>query len=187
MDIDFKLEDRNIFLSEQITQESVKSVIEKIILINESDKELTKKAKRFGFKYKSSPIVIYIDSYGGSVYQCLGLISVMMNSKTKIHTICTGVAMSAGFMILISGHKRFSYKHSTLLYHQASSFSSGELKKIEEDVEEMKRLQTLLEIIVLSRTNITKARLTRVYVEKIDWFISADEALEYKIINKILG
>jgi hypothetical protein len=40
---------------------------------------------------------------------------------------------------------------------------------------------------VLSRTNITKARLTRVYVEKIDWFISADEALEYKIINKILG
>jgi hypothetical protein len=44
MDIDFKLEDRNIFLSEQITQESVKSVIEKIILINESDKELTKKS-----------------------------------------------------------------------------------------------------------------------------------------------
>jgi ATP-dependent Clp protease protease subunit len=89
----------------------------------------------------SSPIVIYIDSYGGSVYQCLGLISVMMNSKTKIHTIF-GVAMSAGFMILISGHKRFSYKHSTLL-HQASSFSSGELKKIEEDVEEMKITNTI--------------------------------------------
>jgi ATP-dependent protease ClpP protease subunit len=65
-----------------------------------------------------------------------------MNSKTKIHTICTGVAMSAGFMILISGHKRFSYKHSTLLYHQASSFSS-ELKKIEEDVEEMKITNTI--------------------------------------------
>jgi ATP-dependent protease ClpP protease subunit len=51
--------------------------------------------------------------------------------------------MSAGFMILISGHKRFSYKHSTLLYHQASSFSSGELKKIEEDVEEMKITNTI--------------------------------------------
>jgi ATP-dependent Clp protease protease subunit len=59
-----------------------------------------------GLNIKSSPIVIYIDSYGGSVYQCLGLISVMMNSKTKIHTI-TGVANECN-MILISGHKRFS-------------------------------------------------------------------------------
>lgn len=186
MDIDFTVEDRNIFLSEQISQESVTGVIEKIITINESDEFLEKKASLFGFKYERKPIKLYIDSYGGAAYQCLGLISVMMRSKTEVHTICTGVAMSAGFMILISGHKRFAHKYSTPLYHQASSGAWGEVKKLEEDIIETKRLQKLLEKIVLERTEIKKTRLKQVYVEKLDWYMTADEALENNVIDEIL-
>lgn len=186
MDIDFTVEDRNIFLSDQITQDSVSSVIEKIITINESDEFLDKKASLFDFTYNRKPIKLYIDSYGGSVYQCLGLIAVMMRSKTPIHTICTGVAMSAGFMILISGHKRFAHKYSTPLYHQASSFLWGELKKQEDDLAETKRLQKLLEEIVLERTDIKKTKLKQVYTEKIDWYLSAEDALENNVIDEIL-
>ncbi len=186
MDIDFTIEDRNIFLSEDITQESVNSVIERLITINESDDFLEKKAELFGFKYERKPIKMYIDSFGGSVYQCLGLISVMGRSKTEIHTICTGVAMSAGFVILISGHKRFAHKYSTPLYHQASSFAGGELKHLEDDVAETKRLQAILEQIVLERTKITKTRLKQVYVEKIDWYLDAEEAKDNNVIDEIL-
>ena len=66
-------------------------------------------------------IKIYIDSYGGQVYQCFGLIGVM-ESKTEIHTVCSA-AMSCGFIILINGHKRFAYRHATPLYHRVSSVS----------------------------------------------------------------
>lgn len=186
MDVDFKIEDRNIYLSDQITQESVSGVIEKIITINEADDFIDKKGNLYDFKYDRKPIKLYIDSYGGSVYQCLGLISVMERSKTPIHTICTGCAMSAGFMILISGHKRFAHKYSTPLYHQASSFVFGELKNIEENVSEMKRLQDMLEVMVLEKTDIKKSKLKQVYVEKLDWYLSAKDALDNNVIDEIL-
>ena len=186
MDIEFKIDDRNIYLSDQITQESVSGVIEKIITINENDDFIDKKASLYDFKYDRKPIKLYIDSYGGNVYQCLGLISVMERSKTPIHTICTGCAMSAGFMILISGHKRFAHKYSTPLYHQASSFIFGELKKIEENVSEMKRLQDMLEVMVLEKTDIKKSKLKQVYVEKLDWYLSAKDALDNNVIDEIL-
>lgn len=186
MDVDFKIEDRNIFLSSQIDQDSVSSVIEKIITINEADDFIDKKGSLFNFTYEREPIKMYIDSYGGSVYQCLGLLSVMGRSKTPIHTICTGVAMSAGFMILISGHKRFAHKYSTPLYHQASSFIFGELKNIEDNVAEMKRLQDLLEEIVLEKTDIKKAKLKQVYVEKLDWYLTAKDAKDNNVIDEIL-
>jgi ATP-dependent Clp protease protease subunit len=188
MDLSLTIEDRNIFLSDQITQDSVSSVIEKIITINESDEYFERicSLHGFGLTHTRKPIKIYIDSYGGSVYQCLGLISVMERSQTPIHTICTGVAMSAGFMILIFGHKRFAHKYSTPLYHQASSFVFGELKNIEENIAEMKRLQDLLETLVLEKTDIKKTRLKQVYVEKLDWYLTAKEALENNVIDEIL-
>src|SRR5437763_689012 len=98
--------ERKLYLSAQVSQASMLELTRKIIEINEEDKKLKKLYKAYGFKYKRNPIQIYIDSYGGSVYQCFGLLSVMEKSKTPIHTIVTGCAMSCGFMIAITGHKR---------------------------------------------------------------------------------
>jgi ATP-dependent Clp protease protease subunit len=68
-------------------------------------------------EYKPKPIKIHIDSYGGAVYQCFGLLGIIKSSKTTIHTLVTGCAMSCGFLIAIAGHKRFAYEKSTYLYH----------------------------------------------------------------------
>ena len=105
--------DRSLFLSQDVDQESISEIIEKIILINKDDERLKKIYKAFNLIYTPEPIELYIDSYGGDVYSCYGLISVMENSKIPVHTIVTGSAMSSGFMILISGHKRFAHKLST--------------------------------------------------------------------------
>ena len=177
---------RNLFLTEQIDQASVSSISKKIIEINEDDKYLTKQAGHFGFSYEPHPIKLYIDSFGGSAYQCFSLISLMEASETPIHTICMGAAMSAGFIILISGHKRFAYKYSTPLYHQVSTLKSGELKTIEDDVKETKRIQKILEEITLRKTKIPKDKLKEIYEKKIDWYMTADEALKLSVIDEIL-
>ena len=91
-----------------------------------------------------------------------------------------------GFIILISGHKRFAYKYSTPLYHQASSITFGTIKNIEEDIQETKRLQKLIEKITLDKTKISKDRLKEVYEKKIDWFMTAEEALKLSVIDEIL-
>lgn len=178
--------ERNLYLQKQVDQASMGDLTQKIIEINEDDARLKKLYDVYGIEYKPKPIKIYIDSYGGQVYQCFGLLGVMEKSKTPIHTIVTGCAMSCGFMILISGHKRFAYKLSTPLYHQVSTTKSGTLKEIEEDIIETKRLQETIEEITLERTKITKKKLKEIYEGKIDWFMSSKEALELGVVDEIL-
>jgi ATP-dependent Clp protease protease subunit len=177
---------RNLFFTKQVDQDSIAELTKSIINIWEHDEYLKKLYSLHGLEYKPKPIKIYIDSYGGYVYQCFGLLSVMERCKTSIHTIVTGTAMSCGFMILISGHKRFAHKLSTPLYHQVSSWAVGETKKLEEDLEETKRLQKMLEKITLDKTNIKKKRLKEVYEKKIDWYMSSEEALGLGVVDEIL-
>jgi ATP-dependent Clp protease protease subunit len=178
--------ERNLYLQKQVDQASMGDLTQKIIEINEDDARLKKLYDVYGIEYKPKPIKIYIDSYGGQVYQCFGLLGVMEKSKTPVHTIVTGCAMSCGFMILISGHKRFAYKLSTPLYHQVSTTKSGTLKEIEEDIMETKRLQETIEEITLERTKITKKKLKEIYDGKVDWFMSAKEAVELGVVDEIL-
>jgi ATP-dependent Clp protease protease subunit len=177
---------RDLFFTKQVDQSSIGELTQKIIEINQDDEHLKKIYNVYGLTYNPEPIQVYIDSYGGYVYQCFGLLSVMERSQTPIHTIVTGCAMSAGFMILISGHKRFAHKLSTPLYHQVSSGAAGTVKEMEEKLEESKRLQKQLEDIVKEKTDITKKRLREIFDTKKDWYMTSEEALELNVVDEIL-
>ena len=177
---------RNLYLPEQVNQESMNKLTKAVIEINEDDRFLTKLYGIHDIEYKPQPIQIYIDSYGGAVYQCFGLLGVMEKSETPIHTIVTGAAMSCGFMILITGHKRFGYKHSTPLYHQVSTGFQGKVQDMEDSLVETKRLQKKIEDITLERTSISKKKLNEILKNKKDWFMTAEEALGLGVIDGIL-
>ena len=121
---------RTLHFAKQVEQSTILELTKAIVDIVEDDEYLKKLYSIHGLTYEPQPIKIYIDSYGGQVYQCMGLLGVMERSTTPIHTIVTGVAMSCGFLITLGGHKRFAYPTSTLLYHQVSSVSAGTLKDI---------------------------------------------------------
>jgi len=178
--------ERNLFFTEQVDQASISKLTQAIISINEHDEYLKKIYEIHNITYEPKPIKMVIDSYGGQVYSCFGLLSVMERNQTPIHTIVTGCAMSCGFMMLICGHKRFAHKLSTPLYHQASSGSWGKLKDMEEDIKETQRLQALLESITLDKTTISAKRLKEVYEKKFDWFMTAEEALKLGVVDEIL-
>tara|TARA_Y100001963_G_C6754910_1_gene436276 strand:+ start:548 stop:1120 length:573 start_codon:yes stop_codon:yes gene_type:complete len=177
---------RKLYLAAQVNQKSMNDLTKAIISINEHDRLLEKLYPAYNVTYTAPPIEIYIDSYGGAVYQCMGLLGVMEKSVTPIHTLAVGAAMSCGFMILISGHKRFGYRHSTPLYHQVSTGFWGKVKDMEESLEETKRLQKKIEDITLEKTSISKKRLKEVLKNKIDWFMTAEEALQLGVIDEIL-
>ena len=177
---------RNIFFAKKVDQSSVNDLAKEIIEINQEDEHMIKLCAVYDIEYKRKPIIIYVDSYGGMAYQCFGLLSIMAHSKTPIHTIVTGCAMSCGFLISISGHKRYAYSTSTLLYHQVSSGTVGKVKDMEEDLIETLRLQEKVEEITIAKTKISKAKLEKIYKRKIDWFISAEEALKLGAIDEII-
>jgi ATP-dependent Clp protease protease subunit len=179
--------DRIVFLVSEIDQESISLVTERIIDINKSDAELVSIYNIYGLKYEPQPIEMYIDTYGGSVYQCLGLLSIMETSQTPIHTYVTGCAMSAGFFISITGHKRFGYSKSTWMYHQIwGDIVSASVKQIDEEIVEYKRLQTLLEEHVAQYTKIPKAKLVDIFKGKYDYYIDSKQALKWKIIDEVI-
>lgn len=178
--------DRILYFTKQVDQASIAELTKGIVEINEHDRYLEKLYAIHNISYEPKPIEILIDSYGGEVYACFGLLSVMKRSVTPIHTIVTGCAMSCGFMMLICGHKRFAHKLSTPLYHQVSSVAWGKLKDIEEDIKETQRLQAILEKITLENTKITAKKLQKVYKGKFDWFMTAEEALKLGVVDEIL-
>jgi len=148
--------ERQLHLAQQVDQASMNALTKSILEINEDDDYIAKMSEISGFTYQPKPIEIFIDSYGGYVYQCLGLLGVIEKSNTPVHTIVTGCAMSCGFLISISGHKRFAYDKATFMYHQVSSGASGKLKDLEEEVIETKRLQKILEEHTLAKTKMTE-------------------------------
>jgi ATP-dependent Clp protease protease subunit len=162
-----------LYLAEQDQENNVDEIIKSILEINESNKS-------------SSPIKLYINSYGGDVYLFLGLIDVILTSKTPIYTYTLGAAMSCALLVALAGHKRFAYKHSTFMYHQISLGEWDVAKNLEEDLIETKRLHKLIEEMVLDKTTITKEQIEDVHNHKRDWYINSEEALKYKIIDQII-
>jgi len=177
---------RDLFFAKQVDQSSIGELTQKIIEINNDDDHLKKVYSIYNLEYKPDPINIYIDSYGGGVYQCFGLLSVIERSETPIHTIVTGCAMSCGFLLLISGHKRFAHKMSTPLYHQVSTGFFGKVQDMEEKVEEAKRLQEQIEDYTKEKTKIGKKKLKKILENKIDWYMTSEEALELGVVDEIL-
>lgn len=113
--------DRIIYLANDIRNISIGYTNAYLLSLIEKDDKGEAKEK----EYKREPIKIYINSYGGNLYDMWSLIDIILNSKTPIYTYCTGYAMSAGFKIFLAGHKRFVSKHATLLYHQLSGWTGG--------------------------------------------------------------
>lgn len=180
--VEYEDDYRIIYLSDDIDSSSIGTAVSHLLkYIAEDDKKDEKKKN-----YKRKPVKIYINSFGGGVYDMWALIDVIAASKTPIYTYCTGYAMSAGFKIFLAGHKRFCTKHATFLYHQLSSFIGGKHMDIIEAVEENERLQTEIEKYVMSRTSITKEQIKKVRRNKIDWYIPADEALKLGIVDEII-
>ena len=177
-----KSKGRTLILSEQVNQKSVSDLIKSIYNFNQYDREQASEYK----KYKREPINIILNTYGGSVYDGLGLIGAIEMSKTPVHITCLGSAMSMGLFILVSGHKRFIHKHSTVMYHQISTLNWDKLEGIKQNVKEAERLEKVCESILFKYSKVNKDHIKDYKKRKAEWFISPEEALKLKIVDKVL-
>jgi ATP-dependent Clp protease protease subunit len=173
---------RTLVISESISQKSVSDAIKSIFDINRDDEDKEREYKR----WVREPIQLVLNTFGGSVYDGLGLINAIELSQTPVYTYAIGSAMSMGLFILVSGKKRFIAQHATVMYHQIATLSYGKLEGIKHDMKEGKRLEKVCEEILIRKTKITKKDLAPYKREKKDWFITPKEALKLKIVDEIL-
>ena len=130
------------------------------------------------------PIKIYIDSNGGDVMGTLTIIDAIKNSRTPVWTINIGQAYSGGFFVFITGHKRLSYQNASFLFHEGSTGTHGDANKFNNWADFYKKILKRLKNLVLEHTKITEKEYEK-HV-KDDWWLFADEAMEYGICDEIV-
>lgn len=177
---------RAIWLTNEVYPDTMAPVIQQIHDINYQDSRKEKEAALDGQIYVRQPIKLYVSSYGGSVYDGFGLVGAILSSKTPVHTYANGKVMSMGFVIAVSGTKRFAYPHTTYMFHSVSSVAWGKFTELEESVEESRRLQQKIDTLTTTKTKIRQERLDEVHATKYDWYFDALDALELNCVDEIL-
>jgi ATP-dependent Clp protease protease subunit len=165
--------DRIIFLGEPVDDRIANIIQAQLLFLQSLD---TKK-----------DIQLYINSPGGSVYAGLGIYDTMNFISPDVATICTGTALSMGAVLLCAGAegKRSALKHSRVMIHQASGGTQGTAADIEISAREILKVQKDLYTIIATRSG--QDYETVHSSANRDYWMTADEAKEFGMIDEVLG
>jgi ATP-dependent Clp protease protease subunit len=132
-------------------------------------------------------ISIYVNCPGGSIYSGLAIYDTMQFIKPDIQTICVGVAMSMGSLLLAGGAKgkRFALPNSRLLIHQPSAGFEGQSSDIEIHAREILKVRQRIDEIYAHHTGQSIEQVNH-DMER-DRFFKADEAVEYGLIDRVIA
>jgi ATP-dependent Clp protease, protease subunit len=166
------LNERIVFLGTPITEDIANLIVAQLIHLESEDPDKN--------------ISIYINSPGGSVYAGLAVYDAMQFIKPDVSTICVGVAMSMGALLLAGGaqDKRMALPNSKILIHQLSGGFEGQATDIEIHAKEIINVRQRLDEIIAKHTGQPLDKVAK-DTER-DYFMSAEEAKAYSIVDQVL-
>jgi ATP-dependent Clp protease, protease subunit len=166
------LNERIVFLGTPVTDEIANLIVAQLLHLESEDPD--------------KDISLYVNSPGGSVYSGLAIYDTMQFIKPDVQTICVGIAMSMGSLLLAGGArgKRMALPNSRILIHQVSGGFQGQGTDIEIQAREVIGLKRRLEEIYAKHTEKGIEDVSR-DMER-DFFMSPEEAKEYGIIDTVI-
>jgi ATP-dependent Clp protease, protease subunit len=166
------LNERIIFLGSPIDDQIANLIVAQLLHLESADPD--------------KDISIYINSPGGSIYAGLAVYDTMQFIKPDVATICCGIAMSMGSLLLTGGApgKRFSLPNSRILIHQPSAGFEGQSSDIEIHANEILKTRKRVDEIYAKHTGQTEERV-HADMER-DRFFKASEAAEYGLIDRVI-
>lgn len=166
------LNERIIFLGTPVNDQVANLIVAQLLHLESEDPD--------------KDIAVYVNSPGGSVYAGLAIYDTMQFIKPDISTICVGVAMSMGALLLAGGAKgkRYVLPNSKILIHQVSGGFQGPATDIEIHAREALSLRLRLDEILAQHTGQELEKVA--HDTERDYFMTAAEALAYGIVDKII-
>ena len=167
------LNERIIFVGTPIDDQIANLVVAQLIHLEAEDPD--------------KDVVMYINSPGGQVYSGLAIYDTMQYVKCDVQTICVGIAMSMGAVLLAGGTKgkRMALPNAKILIHQVSGGFQGQATDIEIQARETIALKRRLEEILSLHTGRSHEEVSK-DMER-DYFLTAQEAQEYGIIDNVIA
>jgi ATP-dependent Clp protease protease subunit len=167
------LKDRIIFLGDAIDENVANIIVAQLLFLESQDKE--------------KDIKLYINSPGGSVTAGLAILDTMNLIKPDVSTICIGMAASMGAVLLAGGKKgkRFALPNSEIMIHQVLGGAEGQASDVKIRAERILKMKDQLNQMLADFTGQTFAKVEKDTDR--DNFMSAKDAKEYGLIDKIVG
>ncbi|MBE6301247.1 MAG: ATP-dependent Clp endopeptidase proteolytic subunit ClpP [Parabacteroides distasonis] len=164
--------DRIIFLGTQVDDYTANVIQAQLLYLDSSD--------------PGKDISIYINSPGGSVYAGYGIYDTMQFINSDVSTICTGMAASFAAVLLVAGTKgkRMALPHSRVMIHQPLGGAQGQASDIEIVAREILKVKKELYTIIADHSGRSFEEVER--DSDRDYWMTASEALEYGMIDKVL-
>lgn len=174
-----EIDKRHLYINGEIEMgNTFDTIVYHIMRFNSQDKDIPIKERK--------PIVLYINSPGGSVTDGYGVIDAIMTSKTPVYTVNQGICFSMGFLIFLAGHKRYAMPHSEFLMHDGSTVAWDSMAKMKDRMEfETQQLEKMTREYVLSRTKIPEDVYEQRY--RVEWYFLPQEAKEIGVTDFIVG
>ncbi|TLS35033.1 ATP-dependent Clp endopeptidase proteolytic subunit ClpP [Pseudalkalibacillus caeni] len=166
------LKDRIIMIGDEINDHIANSVVAQLLFLAADDPD--------------KDISLYINSPGGSTSAGFAIFDTMQYIKPDVSTICTGMAASFGAMLLLAGAKgkRYSLPNSEIMIHQPLGGARGQATDIEISAHRILKLREHINNIISEKTGQSLEKVTKDTDR--DYFMSAEEAKEYGIIDEIV-
>ena len=166
------LKDRIIFLGTQVTADLANSLVAQMLFLQSDDPK--------------KDIHLYINSPGGSVTAGLAIYDTMQFVTCNVATYCLGQAASMGALLLTAGAsgKRFALPNASIMIHQPLAGMQGTAEEILIHRKELRRVKTRLNEILIKHTGQSMDKIEQDTDR--DNFMTAEEAMEYKLIDRVV-
>ncbi len=164
--------ERIILLGQEVDDEIANNLIAQMLYLDSED--------------QNKDIFLYLNSPGGSVTAGMAIYDTMQHIKSDVVTICVGLAASMGSFLLAAGAKgkRVALPHARIMLHQPSGGARGQATDIQIEAKEILRIRHLLNQIYAKNTGQTLEKIEKDMDR--DFFMSAHEALEYGLIDRVI-
>ena len=165
---------RIVYLSGDVTEQSINSITLQLMLYA---------------SMSNRPINLIVSTYGGCIDEMFSLYDTIKFLSCPVHTIGMGKVMSAGVLVLACGEKgkRLIGQSTRIMIHSVSSSVWGTVFDVVNEAKEIQRLQDMMFDYLLKETKLTKTQLDLMFNSKVDTYLTAKEAVEFGIVDKIIG
>ena len=167
------LRERIVFLGTEVSEQSANLIVAQLLFLEAEDPD--------------TDIRLYVNSPGGDAYAGFAIYDAMQFVKPDVQTICVGIAMSMGALLLAGGAegKRMALPNAKILIHQVSSSFQGQATDIEIHAKEIIDVRRRLDEIIAQHTH-KELEDVRKDTDR-DYFMSSEEAKDYGIIDRVIS
>ena len=134
-------------------------------------------------KIEPLPIYLHLTTNGGLIHAALSIIDCMNSLSSPVYTIIDGFVASAGTIISVCGAKRYMGKNAYMLIHELRSGVWGKMSYIDEEYDNLKKVQQHLMDIYINKTSLTSKKLTKILKKDVEW--NVEEAINYGLVDDI--